>query len=84
MDHRVRGMEKRLSISLRLLIYCLPLLPITAWATEQGNRLPSRELLEFLAEFPEIDEETYELLEFHAKRDLQNANADPAQENNDE
>jgi hypothetical protein len=77
-------MEKHFSISLQLLIYCLPLLPITAWATEQDNRLPSRELLEFLAEFSEVDEETYELLEFHAQRDLEKAKADPDQENNDE
>lgn len=84
MDHRVRGMEKHLSISLQLLIYLLPLLPVTTWATEPVNRLPSRELLEFLAEFSEVDEETYELLEYHAQRDLQKAKADSTQENNDE
>lgn len=77
-------MEKRLLISLQLLVCLIPLLPVAAWATEQGNQLPGRELLEFLAEFSEVDEATYELLEYHAQRDLQKEKADPAQENSDE
>ncbi len=33
---------------------------------------PSLELLEFLADFGEIDEATFEMIEYHAGRDLEN------------
>ena len=49
-------------------------LPTTALADShmdtQDTPYPSAELLEFLAEFGELDEQTYELIEYHALRDL--------------
>lgn len=33
---------------------------------------PSLELLEFLADFGEVDEATFELIEYHARQDLAN------------
>ena len=77
-------MEKSLSISLRLLICLSPFLPTTASATEPSNPLPSRELLEFLAEFSEVDDATYDLLEYHAESDLHKTNATPTRESNNE
>jgi len=38
---------------------------------------PSLELLEFLADFDRIDPETLELLDYHARRDLQQAAPEP-------
>ncbi len=38
---------------------------------------PSLELLEFLADFGRIDPETLELLDYHARRDLQQAAPEP-------
>ncbi len=40
-----------------------------AGADDRPPIYPSAELLEFLAEFGELDEETYELIEYHALRD---------------
>ncbi len=37
-----------------------------------GDEPPSLELLEFLADFGAIDEQTWQLLEYHAQRDLEN------------
>ena len=44
---------------------------------------PSLELLEFLADFGEVDEATFNLIEYHARQDLENVesgNSDEKQE----
>lgn len=46
----------------------------------QSENYPSKELLEFLADFGEIDDATFELIEFHALQD----SASAQQENSDE
>jgi hypothetical protein len=57
---------------------------LPAQANEPTDQRPSRAMLEFLAEFSEVDQETYDLLEFHAQRDLEKAIEETRQENNDE
>lgn len=70
-----------------LVFFCLWLFLLTPTWTQSANHesgqarnYPSRELLEFLAEFGDMDEETFRLIEFHAQQDGKTAK----QENSDE
>lgn len=45
---------------------------------------PSEELLEFLADFGALDNETYELIEFHALQDAQKPSPEPSAEKEDD
>lgn len=57
-----------LPVLFSLVLWLLLLSP--AVAQESTDELyPSEELLEFLADFGDIDEETYELIEYHALQD---------------
>ena len=57
----------RLSLAL---IFCLPLLGDPAGAADADAEAPSEAFLEFLGELEPVDEETWKLLEEHARRDL--------------
>lgn len=48
--------------------------------SELSTTYPSEELLEFLADFGDIDDQTFDLIEFHAQQDT----ASPRQEKSDE
>jgi len=50
---------------------------------EQPASAPSSELLEFLAEFGELDEQTFELIVFHGLDDYQKENAQKNHDNNE-
>lgn len=57
----------------------VPLLPAGAIAQDERDPLaqrdsPSRELLEFLVEYGDTDEDSFELIVFHAKRDSKAGN----------
>ncbi len=55
-----------------------------ATASDPEDAYPSEQLLEFLADFGEVDEQTYELIEYHAlQRDRQKPEQ-PAQEQQDD
>ena len=72
-------------MSARLLTVALLLcpLPLQAQQTDTPDpELPGLELLEFIADFGDLDEQTLELLEYHARRDLQQRNAETRQPDN--
>ena len=48
--------------------------------SEPSATYPSEEMLEFLADFGDIDNETFDIIEFHAQQDI----ASPRQEKSDE
>jgi hypothetical protein len=53
--------------------------------TESNEAYPSEQLLEFLADFGEIDEQTFELIEYHAlQRDRQESRQKPQEKSDDE
>lgn len=47
----------------------------------QAQNYPSEELLEFLAEFGDLDEETFKLIEYHALQDSASPELEKADEN---
>lgn len=49
--------------------------------TGQTENYPTGELLEFLADFGDIDEETFKLIEFHALQDSAAAKQEKSDEN---
>jgi len=53
-------------------------------ATDSNNDYPSEQLLEFLADFGEVDEQTYELIEYHALQRDRQTPEQPAQEQQDD
>ena len=75
---------------LNIILPGLSLLLLSSVLAQQGNAdgaqaaaPPSLELLEFLADFGEVDEATFNLIEYHARQDLENVesgNSDEKQE----
>jgi hypothetical protein len=61
------------------------LLPVMAQNSDEDSKhtkqYPSEALLEFLAEFGDVDEETFQLIEFHALQDTASAFQEKPDEN---
>lgn len=63
-----------------LLLIASASLPAAAQEQEPARAYPSAELLEFLADFGNVDEDTYDLIEFHAIRDMETPDREPSQD----
>ncbi|MCP4432712.1 MAG: hypothetical protein GY806_17195 [Gammaproteobacteria bacterium] len=69
----------RLILLLAGLILSVQLTAVAQQNSAKSTRptiLPSMELLEFLADFGELDDATFEIIEFHAHRDLMDTESD--------
>ncbi len=69
---------------MKCLLSGLPLLLLTpTWAQEISPQAdpPSLELLEFIAEFGAIDEETFNIIEYHAQQDIEQNQPESPDEN---
>ncbi len=53
-----------------LLWFCFPLSSVADGGSSADADLPSAELLEFLGDLGPLDDETWDLLEHHALRDM--------------
>ena len=70
---------RQIPIITGLLLGLLP--PAMAQQPTAREQLPSLELLEFIAEFGALDDETFDVIEYHAQQDIEKQQAEQSDEN---